>query len=113
MTQDKKLSIEDVLKKHLPNMQQHFKDKFPEIYMSLLKSMQDWAAIKLSEQSCSGWVKATGQSKDDGWFYDTDFLRTITEKVNEQDWGEGLCMEQVEAVLKVAETINKPGDELL
>ena len=57
-----------------------------------------------NRQGCR-WVKASGQSKEDGWAYDADFLRTITEKVNEQEWGETLSMEEVEAVLKVIESI--------
>jgi len=63
------------------------------------------------ENNRQGWTRASGQSKEDGWFYDADFLRTITEKVNEQEWGETLSMEEVEAVLKVVESMplpNKP-----
>jgi len=38
-------------------------------------------------------------NKANEWKYDPDYIRELTEKVNEQEWGEGLSMEEVEAVL--------------
>jgi hypothetical protein len=38
-------------------------------------------------------------TEEDGWTYDYKFLNDLTNKVNESEWGEGLSMEQVEAVL--------------
>lgn len=39
------------------------------------------------------------QKNEDGWYYDVQFLSQLREKVNEQEFGEGLGMEEVEAVL--------------
>lgn len=41
-----------------------------------------------------------GTAKTAGnWEYDYKFLKDLTYKINQSEWGEGLSMEQVEAVL--------------
>lgn len=43
-----------------------------------------------------------------GWHYDYDFLKSLTEMVNEKEFGEGIGMEEVEAVLLTIEYRNQP-----
>ena len=102
----KEITIEDVLKKHSGYKESdgtyNLKHHTLFTYKQVKAAMTEYAS--LNRQGCR-WTKASGQSKEDGWFYDADFLRTITEKVNEQEWGETLSMEEVESVLKVIESI--------
>lgn len=44
-------------------------------------------------------MKKLERKHHDGWYYNPDELRKLTEKVNGQEYGESMSMEEVEAVL--------------